>query len=483
MTLPSSVWSPTPKQALLLSCPVYEVMYGGAKGGGKSDVILVDFLVQLSAATEAWKKTGIGSKGRAVLFRKEFPRLKDLINRSHWLFPVIDRGVQWKESDHSWTFPCGYRFEFAHLNDPTAHQNYQGQEISALYIDQAEEIPEEQYRFLKLQVRSSDPILQPLARIRLTANPMGAHAQWVKDRFVAPERNGFKVISEIIETSRGPVKRDRVFIPATLRDNPHLPPEYEAELLTAPDHYKRAFFDGDWDVTPGSFFGDVFDPRIHVVDPFEIPTHWEVFRGADWGSRAPACCLWVAIDNDSNLIVVEELYCPGQTGTIWGKKILEIEEAWKWTTAKGESRLQGYIDHQGRQNHGAEGPTPVEAMQDMGISWFDADKERKLGWVEIRRRLTERSGPQQRTPGLRIFRNCRNLIRTLPNLVASPTDLDDVDSKQDDHAPDALRYAVMSRPMQNYKEADTREIDRWERLMAAQRQSKPGNGRSNVTGY
>lgn len=481
--LPDTVWTPTPKQKLAQSCPVYELMFGGAKGGGKSDWIIIDFLLQLVAATKFWLATGIKSKGRAILFRKEFGRLKDLINRAHWLFPIIDPKVRWRENDHTFTFPCGYRFEFGHLEGPQDHQIYQGQEFTWLGFDQVEEIPEDQYRYLKLQVRSTDDVLKPLLRVRCTANPMGRHADWVKTRFVIPAREGFKVISETIQTSQGPVVRDRVFIPATLRDNPHLPPEYEAELLTAPEHYRRAFLDGDWDVTPGSFFGDIFDPRTHVVDPFEIPKHWEVFRAADWGSRAPACCLWIAIDTEQNLIVVEELYGPGQTGSIWGKKVIEVEEAWGWTDSKGFSKLHGYIDHQGRQQYGSEGPTPVETMLEMGISWFDADKERKPGWVEIRRRLMERGGPQGRTPGLRIFRNCRNLIRTLPNLVAKEEDPDDIDSKQEDHAADALRYGVMSRPMARYDNKADREIEQWEAIMAQRRFKETGSQRNRITGY
>lgn len=477
------LWTPTPKQAIAMACPCFELMYGGAKGGGKSDLLGVDWMPQLEAVTKVWKATGKKSRGHAKIFRKQFGRLADMINRAHNMMPTIDPGVKWSQQDHTFTFPCGYRFGFGHLEGPQDHMIHQGQEYSWLGFDQAEEIPEYQYRYLKLNVRSSEEVLKPMLRVRLTANPMGIHGDWVKERFVTPNRAGFQILFEVVKTSWGDVKRDRVFIPATLRDNPHLPPEYEAELASAPDHYRRAFLDGDWDVTPGSFFGDVFDPLVHVVDPFEIPKHWEVFRAADWGSRAPACCLWIAIDNESNLIVAEELYGPGQTGRIFGKKLLEIEEAWGWTDSKGFSKLFGYMDHQGRQQYGSEGPTPTEAMQEMGIPWFDADKERKTGWVEIRRRLMERGGPEGRTPGLRIFRNCRNLIRTLPNLVAKEDDLDDIDSKQEDHAADALRYGCMSRPMARYETREDRDIQKWENLMLNRHMKSQAQGRNPVTGY
>jgi len=482
-----AIWKPTPKQALALSCPVFELLYGGGVGGGKTDFLRMDFIPQLEVATKKWRETGRKSLGNALLVRKEFPRLRDIIRQQQEVFPQIDSGVSWRENEHAFKFSCGYTFEVAHLEGPSDEQNYQGRQFTWLGFDQLEEIPKYQYDFLKMRVRSADPHLQPLHRVRNTCNPMGRHVGWVKERFYDPCKQGFKIISETVTTSQGPRTLERVWVPALLRDNPHMPPEYEAQLLLMPDHYQRAFLYGDWDVVPGSFFGDVFDPRIHVCDPFEIPKNWEVFRAADWGSRAPACCLWIAIDNDSNLVVVEELYGPGQTGTIFGKKILEIEEAWGWTDSKGFSKLHGYMDHQGRQSYGAEGPTPTEAMIEMGISWFDADKERKLGWTEIRRRLMERSGPAGKTPGLRIFRNCRNLISTLPNLIAKAEDIDDIDSKQEDHAADALRYGCMSRPMSRYGEpgdGGRSEMDAWEQLIAARKLHSDIKGARNpTTGY
>ena len=442
-----TIWTPTAKQQLLLSCPVYEVMFGGAAGGGKSDALLLDHVKQHRVVHEHYQATGIRTRGRAILLRKEFGRLKDLMFRAANLFPVVSGGkMRWRENDHMWYCECGYRFEFGHLEGAQDHLNYVGQEFSAIYIDQVEEIPYEQYSMLKTRVRTSEEILKPLLCIRLTANPMGRHADWVKKRFVEPNRKGFQVITEVIETSQGPVERTRVFIPSTLRDNPYLPKEYEAELLSAPEHIRRALLDGDWDVTPGSFFGDVFDPRIHVIDdlgPTEIriPSNWPVFRAGDWGSRAPACCLWIAVDNDGLLIVLDELYGPGEEATRWAKRILAIEEKWGWAERKegivyAISKLEGWVDPAAFASH--DGPPVSEKMFELGVNWYPAENERKAGWAEVRRRLMERGGASFKIPGLRVTRRCTNLIRTLPNLTSpesdSHGDMDDIDTKQEDHA-------------------------------------------------
>lgn len=490
-----TLWTPTPKQSLLLSCPVYEVMFGGAAGGGKSDGLLFDHVRQHRVVHEHFMRTGIRTRGRALLLRKEFGRLKDLIFRAHNMFPVLTNDqMRWRDNDHMFYCQCGYRFEFGHVEGPQDHMVYVGQEYSWLGIDQVEEIPFDQYALLKTRVRTSEELLKPMLAIRLTANPLGRHADWVKKRFVEPGRSGFRVISETIETSQGAVVRDRVFIPSTLRDNPHLPREYEAELLAAPEHIRRAYLDGDWDVTPGSFFGDVFDPKTHVIDdlgPTEIriPSNWPVFRCGDWGSRAPAACYWIAVDNDGLLIVLDELYGPGEEATRWAKRILAIEEKWGWAEAQGvsplSSKLMGYLDPSAFASH--DGPPPSEKMFEAGVNWYPAENERKAGWAEIRRRLMERGGESMRIPGLRITRRCVNLIRTLPNLTSPESDaagdMDDIDTKQEDHAADALRYGCMSRPMSITKEeVQEAEIKRWERIYLGQQLRSEG-ARNPVTGY
>lgn len=501
------LWTPHPKQRAFLGCPVYEVMFGGSKGPGKSDALLFDHVKQHAIVHQRFSDTGVKTGAMALIVRKAFGRLMDLINRSHRYFPVLSRDeaghpmMRWREQEHTWHCACGYRVRFGHLEGPQDHQIYQGQEISWLGVDQVEEIPYEQYAYLKLQVRCSDPALPASEwRVRTTANPLGKHAAWVKERFVVPAREGWKILSETMKVDLGggqtkDVVRERVFIPATLLDNPSLPPEYAAELMSAPEHMRRAYLYGDWDVTPGSFFGDVFDNQVHIVDDLgpltiRIPSNWPVWRCGDWGARAPAACYWMACDNDGNLLILDEMYGPGENPRAWAKKILEIEDQWGWLDKTGRfSRLSGYLDPSAFKTDTQGGPTVAETLFECGVGWFEGDNSRKQGAKEIRARLMERGGLSGKVPGLRIARRCRDLIRTLPNLTAPENegqgDMDDIDTKQEDHAYDAVRYGAMSRPTTRTDEqAYDAEVKQWEQLAMAQRMRADADPeRNTTTGY
>jgi hypothetical protein len=499
------IWRAHPKQALLHACPVYEVMFGGAKGGGKTDGLLFDHVKQHGVVHDIWEQTGAKTRGRAIIIRKEFGRLKDFINRALMVFPVISKGqMRWNQQDHWLKCSCGYRLEFGHLEDPNAHNVYQGQEFTYLGIDQVEEIPWFQVAFLKLNVRTSEPALKPLLRVRYTANPGGVYGEWVRKRFIDPSPDGFKVLTEEIALDNGVVvKSDRCFIPSTVYDNPSLPPEYIAQLMLAPEYMRRAYLYGDWNVTEGAYFSDLWNPDIHVIDDLgpsliRIPSNWPVFRAGDWGSRKPACCLWMAVDNDGNLIVLDELYGPGENGIEWARKIAKIEESWGWLsdrtvpgTTLRTSKLQGFLDPAAFSNRdNTSGLSVSDLCFEQGINWFPAENDRKTGWMEVRRRLAERGGISRKIPGLRVCRRCTNLIRTLPNLPGKKSDdgsmEDDVDTKSEDHAADTLRYGCMSRPLPR-TESDVLndEIAKWERINLMRQSLRGGteDSRNKTTGY
>ncbi len=465
-------YDPLPKQRLFHASPCFETMFGGRKGPGKTMALIADpCITQLVLANRYYRKTGIKSKGWALIFRKNYNRLKEIIAKAVHFYKLIDPDApEYKSADHIKEFSCGYRIEFCHLEGPHDHENYHGREPTSVGIDQVEEIPYEQYVYVRAQIRSTDPcFVNPATwKMKTTANPLGQHAAWVKDYFVAPHRPGMKPITEKYVVSDGrTVERSRIFIPAGMKDNPYLPVDYEASLMSLPDHMRRAYLEGDWDVTVGSYFGDLWNRQTHVIPyEFQPAPHWPIYMGGDWGTRAPACTLFAAIDNDHRIVVLDEIYHPASTGTEFGLEILALMKRRGWHP----QNVWGWMDSGAKVSNGSSGPSPWEAMWQLGIQWDEADKSagsRVAGWTEMRERLRVRFDGK---PSIFIRENCENLLRELPNAVADERKPDDIDTKQSDHALDALRYLCSGRPLGTTaaQKAD-QEVEQWSRIAHAQR--------------
>jgi hypothetical protein len=213
--------------------------------------------------------------------------------------------------------------------------------------------------------------------------------------------------------------------------------DYYAMLASLPEIQRRQFLDGDWDAFDNSAFPE-FKKTTHVVEPFEIPKGWYKFRAADWGYSSPACVLWFAVDYDNNLWIYRELYTSKVTADIFAQKVLQLE--------KGEYIGYGILDSSTWAKRGDVGPSIAETMIKVGCRWRQSDrspKSRINGKLEVHKRLAIKD----KDPGIRVLSNCRNLIRTLGSLPIDNNNPEDVDTKAEDHAYDALRYGCMSRPM------------------------------------
>ena len=229
----------------------------------------------------------------------------------------------------------------------------------------------------------------------------------------------------------------RRFIPARLTDNPFLMEsgEYEAMLLSLPEVERRRLLEGDWDVADGAAFAE-FDRTKHVVEPFEIPYNWPRLRAADYGYSSPSCVLWGAVDWDGTIWIYRELYNKGYTGESLANLVSALED--------NDPLMQiSVLDGSCWSKHGT-GPSIAETMIRNGVRWIPADKNRLPGKIELHRRLAVDERTEE--PKLKIFATCTNLIRTLPTIPLSKTNSEDVDTKAEDHAYDALRYMCMTRP-------------------------------------
>ena len=415
-------------QTEFLAAMEQEVFYGGERGGGKSYAMLVDPLRYCHKQHH-----------RALLLRRSMPELRDLISHSQRLYTRAFPGAKWREQEKEWRFPSGARIEFGYAENLTDVLRYQGQSYTWIGIDELPQYPTPDiYNFLRSSLRSVDPEVPVF--IRATGNPGNVGSTWVKNMFVDPATPNTPFTMDI-ETPVGIKSITRRFIPAKLQDNPYLmqTDDYMIMLSSLPDIQKKQFLEGDWEAFEGSAFPE-FNRAVHVIEPFEIPNNWVRFRSADWGYSSPACCLWFAIDFDNYLYVYRELYTQKVTADIFARQVLQQEY--------GEYMKYGVLDSSTWAKRGDVGPSIAETMIQEGCKWRPSDRSprsRINGKLEVHKRLYV--DPDIQYPGMFIFSNCTNLIRTLPLLPTDKNNPEDVDTHAEDHAYDALRYACMSRPL------------------------------------
>lgn len=405
-------------QTDFLAASETDVLYGGAAGGGKSYAMLVDPLRFAHRAAH-----------RALILRRSMPELRELIDKSRELYPKAFPGCKYKEVEKLWNFPSGAKIEFGFLERDADVYRYQGQAYSWIGFDEiTHQATEFSWNYLASRLRTTDPEIIPY--MRCTANPGGVGAHWVKKRYIDP--------SPPYESFKGADGLSRKFIPARLDDNPYLASDgrYEQMLKALPPTQRKQLLEGDWEVAEGAAFTE-FDRHLHVIEPFDIPIHWERIKGIDYGYASESACIWGAVDRDDNtLIIYRELYQKGLLATDLAHLIAEME-------LNDPMSVPGVLDTACWNRTGQTGPTVGETLVKAGHKLRRADKNRIAGKIQIHEYLkVQQSG----RPKIQIFNTCPNLIRELQSIPLDKSNPEDVDTHAPDHAYDALRYLIMARP-------------------------------------
>ena len=443
----SVIWKPQPgPQTALLTCPVFEVFYGGARGGGKTDGVLGEFVIH----ADQYGENAIG-----LMVRRTIKQLRETIERSKVIYKPL--GAAFNDTDKIWRFPNGARLVFAYLERDSDADNYQGHSYTRVYVEEIGNFP------------SATPIMKLMATLRsgagvpcgfrATGNPGGAGHQWVKARYIDPAPSGWKRIkSEFINPFTGEtVSRERVYIPSRLADNTYLGGDYVANLhMSGSTELVRAWLEGDWNVIAGAFFPEF--GLQHVLSPRVLPSTWPRFRSADWGSARPFSVGWWAISDGSlpslprgALVRYREWY--GWNGNPNEGLKLTAEEVGQGIAERehGDTVKNGHsvLDPAAFSQDG--GPSISERIYNGSgkrVSFRRADNRRVPqmgamgGWDQLRARLKGEDG----RPMIYFFDTCTHAIRTLPALQHDEKRPEDVDTEAEDHAPDEVRYACMSRP-------------------------------------
>lgn len=434
-------WAPQPgPQAEAISadwCP--ELFFGGARGGGKSDFLLGDFLQDVPTYGGAW---------RGVIFRRTYPELQEIILRSREIFGPT--GAEWREADKEWRWKSGAFLRMRYLEREADASRYQGHQYTWIGWDELTQWASDgAYRMMFACLRSASDV--PTKRVRAAGNPGGPGHQWVKARFIDPTPMGFEPITD--ENSPW----ERMFVPSRVQDNIILSrtdPEYIDRLRgSGSPELVRAWLEGDWSVIAGAYFPE-WDIGRHVVQARPLPSRWTRFRSFDWGSAKPFSVGWWAVSDGElsafprgALIRYREWYgmTPGKPNV--GVK-MTAEEVADGILAReaGDTVAYGVADPAIFAEDG--GPSIAERMQRRRVSWRPADNKRVPGngamggWDALRSRLKGEDG----RPMLYVFDTCRDFIRTLPALQHDPARAEDVDTTAEDHSADETRYACLSRP-------------------------------------
>jgi hypothetical protein len=447
---PEVVWQPQPKQHALISCPVEDVLFGGARGGGKSDGLLGDWMSHADY---------YGRHARGLLVRQAYkPDLEELIHRSQELFPRV--GAYWRQTSHSWHWPNGATLLLRAIRRREQALQYQGHSYTWIGPDELTKWPtSDVLDILWATLRSAHGV--PCV-FRATANPGGVGHNWVKARYIDPAPPLTPFWAEV-KVGDMTARVQRVFIPSRLEDNPALmthDPQYWQRVVLASGgraDLLKAWRWGIWDIVAGGMFDDLWRPQVHILEPFKILAGWRVDRSHDWGSSKPFCTLWHAMSNGDALpdgrrwprgtlfVIAEDYGWNGKpnegiraTATQIAERVKRAETAMGYRVVPGPADDPIFTVTNGQ--------SMAADMEKVGVRWEHPSKgpgSRVAGWLKIRELLEASLQQPIEAPGLFVFATCRHLIRTLPVLPRDETNADDVDTEAEDHAPDALRLRVL----------------------------------------
>lgn len=452
-------YTPQDRQRLLHATTASEILYGGAAGGGKSHSIRwdgYDFCINNPGCV-------------AVLVRQTLPQLEK--NHIRRLRSEIPKQLgEFNETKKQLTFWNGSIMAFQHLEYDKDINNFQGDEIHWLGIDEAALLKPEHLAEIITRLRlggwnPSDHGKGRLPRLAMGSNPGGPSHLWLKKNFIDPAPPETIFYKEVRVRGRT-LKKSRIFIPATMYDNKFLDLEYEAQFDELPEWKQQQLRDGDWNVVPGAYFDNWTSENI--VRPFQVPDYWPRYRSCDWGHATPFSIGEWTVSDGTEVIQKDGTGIKHPEGAlirIWEWYGAERDEQGNVTGNKGlrldpESIAHDIILKRGKVSSGPgdpsmwradTGPSFAEKFAKSSLPFYKADNKREAGWQEMYKRIGNRM--------LLVTDHCTDFIRTITTLQSDPLNPDDVLKGGEDHIGDETRYMCMARPMKGRKPKPKRPSD------------------------
>lgn len=399
--------------------------YGGARGGGKSWAIIRKAVLLALYYPEI----------QILVVRREYDQLENPIIKP--MLKLVPPDVRtYNKTDHLMTFINGSVIKFSNMPDytSTVEGKFQGNNWDILFIDEATQFLESEFRGLDAIIRGDNGLPK---RVYLTCNPGGVGHFWVKRLFVDRK----------FQKEENP--DDYVFIQATVDDNKNIDKEYINVLNNLPDDVRRAHRYGDWNALSGVYFEE-FTDGLHTCKPFPIPKNWKRYRAMDYGLDMHFC-IWVAVDESGRCFVYRQFAQANMVvseAALIQREMTRPDEDINYTIAPPDLWARN------RET----GKSQAATFAENGVVLYRADNNRKQGWYALKELLKVREDGK---PGIIIFDTCAKLIDCLKCLQHDKTDPNDVAKQPHEltHGPDALRYFAQTYVLPAEKEVVVEEED------------------------
>lgn len=420
------------------------LLYGGAAHGGKSYFL-------------RWAAIGLGmyySQKYGItnvpigLFSEDYPTLKDrqairIKNEiPDWIGELKefrDEGFAFQAKPEYGSFIILLR----NLDDPS---KYASTEFAAELVEELTKNPVETFEDLRFRLRYPGI---PDTKFVAATNPGQIGHAWVKKLWIDPDPNNPDAEAERF-----------FFVPATVHDNKFTQEGYIKQLEALPEHKRKAWLEGSWDIFEGQVFTE-WRRNTHVIKPFEIPKDWKRYIAMDWGSNKPFSVGWYAVDYDGRTYLYRELYMNAEefqakfgydfTASRLAKVIVGItekaKESYEYCVADPSMWNKILL---GKKSDTDTGESYAEIMIKAGLKkMVKGDNDRMNGIAKYREVL--RVAPDGR-PWYQVFETCFDTARTIPALIYDKHRVEDVDTDGEDHCFDRDKYFFMSRPGISRKE-------------------------------
>jgi hypothetical protein len=475
-----TTWRPTSKQEEFLSLPdsIFEALFGGQAGGGKSEVLL-----NLPLTREFYS----APRFKGLILRRTLPELeREIILRSQSDGLYKACGGDYQDQKKRWKFPSGAIVQFGHLEHETDVKIYDTAEYNYIGWDEVTSFTPYMYEYLTFsRCRTSDENLPTI--VRSGTNPGGVSHNYFRKRFVEPFREGGKLIKEFRTINSRTTETKLIFIKSRATDNDYLmksDPGYLDRMQRLPEAERIAKAEGDWWIYSGQVFEDFRETKLsseasnalHVIPSFQIPYFWPKVLSIDWGYSAMTHAIFSAINPlpseafPAKVYIYKEYAAKKEKISLWASNLKVM--------AYGEDLRDVVLDPSAFGIRGDEKTIAEQFADSFGREARRADNDRiggkllvqeYLRWkynekrqlptgrydhdVALRIRRThgeEGLREYERTflldedegflPKLQIFDTCKELINCLPLCIYDKNKVEDVEEFDGDDPYDNLRY-------------------------------------------